>query len=138
MTAPILLDTCTAMWIMNNGAMKRSAEEAIDAASDRGQRIFISPITGWEVGMLASKGRFRSAYTPQKWLERLLSLPHIALASMPPELLMGSSFLPGKPPKDPWDRVIIATAREYGYVLVTRDQETLEYAKHGHLSVLEC
>ena len=84
MSAQILLDTCTSIWVMENKPMKPDAIAAIDAATAAGGRVFVSPITGWEVGMLASKGRFRSPHTPQRWLELLLALPNVALAAMPP------------------------------------------------------
>lgn len=138
MSAQILLDTCTSIWIMENKPMKADAIAAIDAATAAGGRVFVSPITGWEVGMLASKGRFRSPHTPQRWLELLLALPNVALAAMPPELLMQSNFLPGNPPRDPWDRIIVATGREYGYTLVTSDRAMLRYARDGHLSAVPC
>jgi PIN domain nuclease of toxin-antitoxin system len=51
---------------------------------------------------------------------------------------MASSYLPGEPPRDPADRIIAATAREYGYCLVTRDRLLLEYADRGHIQVLVC
>jgi PIN domain nuclease of toxin-antitoxin system len=57
---------------------------------------------------------------------------------MSPELLIASSYLPGKPPNDPTDRIIAATARELGATLLTRDRALLEYGKQGHIAVLEC
>jgi PIN domain nuclease of toxin-antitoxin system len=57
---------------------------------------------------------------------------------MPPELLIASSFLPGIPPRDPADRILAATAREYGYVLVTRDRPLLDYSEQGHIQELAC
>lgn len=139
MTAvPLLLDTCAALWIMDDAPLRDAAVDAIDLAADRGQPVYLSPITGWEIGLLASRGRFRSAWTPQKWLDALLDRPQIALADMPPRLLMESSFLPGSPPGDPADRIIAATAREYGFTVVTRDRLLLDYAAAGHLSALAC
>ena len=57
---------------------------------------------------------------------------------MPPDILIGSSFLPGKPPRDPADRILAVTAREYGYQLVTRDRPLLDYADQGHIRALAC
>jgi PIN domain nuclease of toxin-antitoxin system len=57
---------------------------------------------------------------------------------MSPEVLIASSFLPGKPPRDPADRIIVATARDLGATLITRDRALLSYGKQGHLSVAEC
>ncbi len=138
MNAPVLLDTCAALWIMDNTRLRPAAVEAIDTAFDRGEKVLVSPITGWEIGLLASSGRFRSSYTPQGWLERLLGRPEIMLAALPPEVLLASSFLPGKPPKDPADRIIAATAREYGLTVMTRDRALLVYANEGYLNALEC
>jgi PIN domain nuclease of toxin-antitoxin system len=57
---------------------------------------------------------------------------------MPPDVLIASSFLPGKPPRDPADRIIAATAGHYGATLMTRDKALLDYGGQGHLSVMAC
>jgi PIN domain nuclease of toxin-antitoxin system len=137
-TVPILLDTCAAMWIVEKERMKPTAIEAIDRASDRGEPVFVSPITGWEVGLLAMKRKFKSRYSPQRWLEVLLTLPSIRIAELPPHVLLQSCFLPGNPPREPADRIVAATAREYGLTVMTRDRELLDYAEQGHLSVEPC
>jgi PIN domain nuclease of toxin-antitoxin system len=138
MIQPLLLDTCAALWIMANDPLRQRAVDAIDQASDRGEKVFVSPITGWEIGLKAKKGKFRSQYSPQRWLKLLLALPQIALAEMPPHVLMESSFLPGNLVADPGDRIIAATARKYGFTVITRDGALLDYATQGHLSAIEC
>ncbi|HEX3675505.1 MAG TPA: PIN domain-containing protein [Rhizomicrobium sp.] len=135
---PILLDTCAAMWIVDNLPMKASALEALNESGRKSEPIFVSPITGWEVGLLAMKGKFRSQYAPQRWLEILLSRPLVRLAEMPPHVLLQSCFLPGSPPREPSDRIVAATAREYGLTVMTRDRELIEFAKQGHLRVEPC
>jgi PIN domain nuclease of toxin-antitoxin system len=60
------------------------------------------------------------------------------LADLPPKILMDASFLPGNLHNDPMDRIIAATAREYGFTVMTRDRALLDYAKAGHLSAAEC
>jgi PIN domain nuclease of toxin-antitoxin system len=57
---------------------------------------------------------------------------------MSTDLLIASSFLPGKPPRDPFDRIIIATARNYDCILLTRDRALLEYGEQGHVRVMAC
>lgn len=138
MSGPLLLDTCAAIYIADNEWLKQQAIEAIDEAFDRRQAIYLSPITAWEVGLLARKGRFKSSLAPKRWLDRLLSFREITLCAMPAELLLESSFLPGNLHGDPADRIIAATAREYGYTVVTRDNALLDYAAAGHLRALEC
>ena len=138
MSSPILLDTYAALWIMENEWMRPEAVEAIDLAYDRGEKVFVSPIMGWEVGLLAKSGRFKSSYSPQRWLSVLLARPQIALAELPAHVLLESSLLPGNLHVDPVDRIIAATAREYGFTVMTRDRFLLAYAREGHLSAVEC
>jgi len=138
MTQPLLLDTCAAIYITDGEWMQPEAVEAIDTASDRGQTVLLSPITAWEVGQLASRGRLRSSYSPQKWIERLLSFREIAFCALTPDILLQSSFLPGRLNKDPADRIIAATAREHGFTVMTRDRNLLDYGHQGYLSVVAC
>ncbi len=134
----ILLDTCAAMFVVEKDWMRPNAIRAIDEAYDRGEKIFVSPITGWEIGLLASKGRFKSQFAPRRWLEHLLGRPEVEVAALPPQVLLESTMLPGMLNSDPADRIIAATAREYGYTVMTRDAALLDYGRQGYLSVLEC
>lgn len=137
MMQPFLLDTCAALWIVSN-EISPATTQLLNESRDNGLLTYVSPITAWEVGMLARKGRFKSSYSPQRWFERLMSTPLTALAEMPPELLLASSFMPGDLHGDPADRIIAATAREYGYTVLTSDRPLLEYARVGHLSAIAC
>jgi len=132
-----LLDTCAAIWLVAD-TLPAPAEIALAEAYQAGLGVYVSPITAWEIGNLARKGRFVSSLTPMRWFERLMNLPGAALAQMPPEVLIASSELPSFGPGDPADRIIAATAREYGYTVVTRDRALLDYARQGYLNVLEC
>ena len=68
----------------------------------------------------------------------LLARPEIDLADLPPHVLLESPLCPAISTADPADRIIAATAREYGYTVMTRDKALLDYGREGHLSVLEC
>lgn len=138
MSEPLLLDSCAAIYIADNERIKPQAVNAIDNAFDQRRAVYLSPITAWEVGLLARKGRFKSSLSPKRWLDRLLSFREITFCALTAELLLESSFLPGDLHGDPADRIIAATAREYGYTVVTRDRALLEYASAGHLRALEC
>ena len=88
--------------------------------------------------MLCARGRMRFPMPPHLWFERVQNTRGIAIAPMPPSVLMASSFLPGNVPRDPADRVFAATAREFGYRLITRDRPLLAYADEGHIQALLC
>ena len=138
MTQALLLDTCAAMWLMDNEHMSDEAVAAIDACFDAGKPLFVSPISAWEIGNLARKGRFKATLPPKRWFERLRSTVGIELCELTADVLLESSFLPGKLHKDPADRIIAATAREFGLTVMTRDRSLLAYASEGHLSAVEC
>jgi PIN domain nuclease of toxin-antitoxin system len=134
---PILLDTCAALWIVD-GDKSSSARATIAEANRLGVPIYVSPITAWEIGLSARKGRFKSPYSPRDWFVHLTSMPGTYIAELTATILLDSSFMPGLDETDPADRIIAATAREYGFTLMTRDRGLLDYGREGYLSVLEC
>jgi PIN domain nuclease of toxin-antitoxin system len=138
MAEPVLLDTCAAIWLMNGDPMTDGSRQAIRAARGHGHGVYVSPITAWEIATLVAKERIQLAYAPEPWVESLLALPDVRLADMSPAILIRSAFLPGNPPADPADRIIAATAREFEYVLITRDRPLLDYGRGGHLKVRAC
>lgn len=75
---------------------------------------------------------------PERWFQNVLAIPGVELAKLTPDILIESSFLPGTPPRDPADRIIIATARDIGATLVTRDRLLLEYGTSGQINALAC
>ena len=88
--------------------------------------------------MLASHGRLQLLTRPERWFARLFDVPGVRLAELSPDILIASSYLPGKPPNDPTDRIIAATARELGATLITRDRALLAYGAQGYISVVGC
>ena len=135
---PLLLDTCAVLWLAEGEELAAEAASALNAAHDESGLTFLSPITAWEIGLLASRGRLTAALSPQAVFQMFLDAPHIRLAGMGPDVLIASSFLPGDPPRDPADRILAATAREFGYALVTRDRRLLAYGSEGHIQTIKC
>jgi PIN domain nuclease of toxin-antitoxin system len=123
---------------MNGDPLSSGSRGAIAAAQTDSLGVFVSPITAWELATLAMCGRLRLTMSPDVWFDRLLALPGVRLAAMPPSLLIASVSLPGTPPKDPADRIIAATARAFGYAVVTRDRELTDYARAGHIELIAC
>lgn len=140
MNGALLIDTCALIWLATaeSDAKLGVIEGALARARDTGAPIFVSPISAWEIGMLAAKGRLPLAMSPRAWIDQLLALSGLSWAQMPIDVLLNSSALPDNPHGDPADRIIIATAREYGLRVVTRDQKILDYADKGHVMALAC
>ena len=76
--------------------------------------------------------------SPQRWFEQLRAIPGVEVCDLSPEVLLSSSFLPGEFHGDPADRMLVATAREHDFTLLTRDEALLAYAGQGYLSALAC
>lgn len=134
---PLLLDTCAILWAFGTGDLDEATAERIEIAS-REDSLLVSPISAWEIGMLVRKRRIALTKSPETWFDEICSAPGVQLAPMHPSLLIASSFLPGDPPNDPADRIIVATARAEGATLVTRDSLLLRYGRQGHAQVLSC
>lgn len=138
MSAAILLDTCAAIWIAEDAGIDPAAEEALNQSQALGMDVFISPVIAWEMGMLVSKKRQLLRIGVKAWFDGMLNRPGTALADLTPDVLIDSSFLPGEPPRDPFDRLFIATARGKGYRIMTRDSKILDYAAQGHVHAVAC
>lgn len=132
------MDTCAVIWLMEDAYLSEAAVAAIDEAGDCGEYLYVSPYTALEIGMLASRGRLPLAMSPALWFKRLLGTPLVRLADMTPDILIASSYLPADTLRDPADKVIVATARELGMTIITRDRLILDYAAKGHVSALAC
>jgi PIN domain nuclease of toxin-antitoxin system len=137
MTRPVLLDTCALIWIVDEGKIAPAAEAALVEMEAAPGGLLVSPISAWEIGLLASRGRLFLSVEPRDWFRQALDAG-LTLAPMPPEVLIASSFLPGSSLRDPSDRIIAATARAYRYRLMTRDRPLLDFAEAGHMEAIAC
>jgi PIN domain nuclease of toxin-antitoxin system len=135
---PVLLDTCAALWLMSGDAMSAGSRTTIRAARTANLGVYVSPFTAWEIGTLAAKGRVQLTLSAEVWFETLLALPGVRLAALTPKILLASTSLPGTPPSDPADRIIAATARANGHIVITRDRKLLAYGQEGHIRVKAC
>ena len=137
MSEPVLLDTCAVIWIANGDEIASGSRAKVEAAALT-DMVNVSPISAWEIATLQYRGRLTLSMPVQTWFDRFIAASGVVLAEMPTKVLIDSASLPGDPPRDPADRILLATAREYGLTLVTRDSALLDYAGEGHVSALRC
>ena len=129
----LLLDTCAVLWLAEGIELTDDARKAIDDC-----RVIVSPITVWEVANLVRKKRIALTMPVANWFRKTVNLADAELCDLSIEILAGSCELPGSPPNDPADRIIIATAREASMVLVTRDKDILAYSRAGYVRTMVC
>jgi PIN domain nuclease of toxin-antitoxin system len=137
--ATVLLDTCAAIWIGNREPIAPAALQIIRTAA-RTAGILVSGVTGWEIGLATTRPRNPLVLSPtaRLWLADLLARPGFRAVPLEPEVALSASYLPGGFHRDPADRLLIATARELGVPLMTRDRRILGYAAKGHVDAIAC
>jgi PIN domain nuclease of toxin-antitoxin system len=86
--------------------------------------------------MLVAKARLTLDRDVGEWIEAALSLPGMGLVSLEPGIAVAASRLPGEMRGDPEARLLVASARHMGAVLITDDGLILEYAAAGHVRAL--
>lgn len=71
--------------------------------------------------------RLRLAVSLARWPDLARAMPELDLVPVTPEIARAAVVLPGDLHKDPADRMIVATARELGATLLTKDACLLDY-----------
>ncbi|MCX7672434.1 MAG: type II toxin-antitoxin system VapC family toxin [Thiobacillaceae bacterium] len=127
--AVIVLDTHVLVWWVSGltQALSPTALQAVEKELQGGGRILVSCITAWEIAMLVAKGRLVLSMDVATWLATVGELEPVRFVPVDNEIAVKSVELPGSMPKDPADRIIVATARKYGAPLVTQDAALLAY-----------
>jgi PIN domain nuclease of toxin-antitoxin system len=124
---PILLDTHAAVSAAE-GKLRPEAARLVEGAAERGE-LLLSPISAWEIGMLARKRRLVLSTTVEAYVRVLFSLPGVVIAVLSPSIAAAAAMLPETAGTDPADRILVATASSYGARFITRDRRIREYAK---------
>jgi PIN domain nuclease of toxin-antitoxin system len=135
-TGPFVLDTHVWIWLME-GLKSELSDATVRVIEEAGSRseLALAAISVWELGMLEARGRITLSRSMDEWVRAALTAPGLRLVDLTPEVAVESTRLPGDPPGDPADRMIIATTRVLGGTLVTCDAPILAYGAKGHLRV---
>ena len=144
----VLLKTLVGLHRPDAGTVLLNGAPIVPAAQRRiieaglGGGILVSPVSAWEIGLLARARNGRPALIflpdPKTWITRALSRPGIRLTPLTAEIAVDASVLPEPLHGDPADRMLIATARHLGVPVVTRDSRIIAYAEAGQVGVVTC
>jgi len=93
----------------------------------------VSAVSVWEVARLVADGDIELGMSIDRFVREATIDGGLSLLPLTTQILIESTRLPEDIHRDPSDRLLVATAREPGLTLVTRDKPLLRYAKEGHL-----
>lgn len=123
----ILLDTHTLLWWIENP--KKLSAKAVKKIEDekKAGEILISSITIWEICMLIKKGKIGLTMDVDSWVKQLEGASYLRFIPVDNKIAAASVDLVGVMHGDPADRMIVATALQFGAKLITSDQKILQY-----------
>ena len=117
-----LFDTHVLIWgLQDSEELSALARRLLASASP--ETLALSDISFLEIAMLVKTGRIQM----EKPVSEVLGLVSDSLSILPIDSLIATESMElDLPQGDPFDRVIVATARRYGIPLLTRDQQILD------------
>jgi len=122
----VLLDTNVVVWwSLESDRLSRSASQALAQADE----LAIAAITWWELAWLVRHDRIRPAIPLNAWLYGLEV--ELRTARITPAVAATAVALPESFPRDPADRLIYATAVEYGWNLISKDEQIRAHSSSG-------
>ncbi|MGQ0845401.1 MAG: type II toxin-antitoxin system VapC family toxin [Sporichthyaceae bacterium] len=128
----VLLDTHALLWWKaGEDRLSKRAKAVIAQAST----LFVSPLSCWEVGMLAGKGRVVLDRPVAEWVADLMAEERLRSAGLSPTgAVRAANLTPLQ--GDPIDRMLTATAMDLRIPIVTKDRKIADYAAESNLSVI--
>lgn len=121
----ILLDTHALVWFVDQPAkLSRPAFREIEKHAAK-RELLVSEISWWEIAMLVQKGRLELNQPVQRWLQVVVEMDGVNAAGITPGIAVIGVGLPALL-TDPADRIIYATAQEWGCSLVSADERMQE------------
>ncbi|MGH9580511.1 MAG: type II toxin-antitoxin system VapC family toxin [Terriglobales bacterium] len=116
----LLLDTH--IWLWSLAQPSRLGRRVRRELADRGNELWLSPVSAWEALLLHARGRIRLHGEMSEWLARATA--HLREAPLTHEIVLAAHLLP-LPHPDPADRFLAATAQVLELTLVTADDRLL-------------
>lgn len=114
-----LLDTHAALWLLEgNPRLGEVARAAL--ASETREAVAVASISLLEIAMLARRGAIALVPSVEQGLKAIAQ--HLTVLPIDAEIAADAVSV-ALPQRDPFDRVIVATARAHRLTLVTKDSQ---------------
>lgn len=120
----ILLDTCVLLWLASDtAAISKVATAQIRNTSDG---LFVSAITAFEVGQKAAAGKLTLPQPVDVWFSEMMEWHGLREMPVDAKIAAQATLLPSIH-RDPFDRILIATAQVHNFKLLTPDPTIASY-----------
>ncbi len=119
----LLLDTHVWLWsLVSPGRLGKRVRTQLERKSNE---VWLSPISVWELLVLAERGRVKLDADPRTWVTEALERSPLQEAILNHEVAMRSREVSLRH-QDPADRFLVATALTYELTLVTADDALIQ------------
>lgn len=124
----MLLDTHAWLWLVNDDRTKFGPRTRKKLAATRAGDLCVSTASAFEIAALHVAGRIRLSQPVDRWIRESIQRTGLRCIDLERDIAVDAGLIPADALPDPFDRCLVATAREYDLHLVTRDRRILEYA----------
>lgn len=124
MAVPLLDTHAWIWWIEGDRRLQRRVRDTLDRLPSDA-RPCLSAISLWEVAMLVERGRVVFSVSLSDWLSAAAHPRSVRIIPISPDIAAQTAILPATFPRDPADRLIVASCRVLGLPLLTRDARIL-------------
>ena len=119
----LLLDTHVLLWWLDApGRLSSAQRQAIADARTVGEPLAVAAMTLWEIAKLVESRRLLFDEPIELVLDRIERNPALCVLPLDARVAVESTRVGDTMPKDPADRLIVASARVHGLRLVTADE----------------
>lgn len=122
----MLLDTCALLWLALD--QRGLSEKAKLCMRGHVGQLHVSAISAFEIGQKVAAGKLKLKLKPASWFPRACELHGLEVIPLTAEAALTAAALPPFH-KDPFDRLLIATAITQGFTILTPDEKIRQYPK---------
>ena len=122
----LLLDTHALIWLASD--LSKLSENAKSAIRFYAPELYVSTVTALEISLLTERGRLDWGADAHSHYRRALKHHGVSELVIDSEIAWESARLP-LIHRDPFDRIIIATAQKHKMTILTKDQVIPTYPK---------
>ena len=122
----ILLDTCALIWL--NDDRNKFSKKVLSLITENIDSLFVSSISFMEIGIKSRKKKLHIPGSLEEWSRNIIETYSLNVIPVSRDIAVKAPMLP-EVHKDPFDRIIIATAVVNKMRIITADKMFANYSQ---------